>query len=125
MIKLTGLNHIVLRTNKLDAMLQFYIQVLGCTIEKKQPEFHLTQLRAGHSLIDLINVDTPVEITAGNLAHFCLDIENSSYDALIPHFEKYNIKPERLGERYSARGYGDSFYLTDPQGNEVELALKM
>jgi glyoxylase I family protein len=123
MIKITGLNHIVLRTNQLKAMLAFYVDVLGCTIEKQQPDFHLTQLRAGQHLIDLVEVGVDVDISNSNLAHFCLDIEAADYESIRQYLVSHSITPERFGRRYSARGYGDSFFLIDPQGNELELAF--
>jgi catechol 2,3-dioxygenase-like lactoylglutathione lyase family enzyme len=38
MLEILAIDHIVLRTIKLDEMLEFYIKVLGCTIERETPE---------------------------------------------------------------------------------------
>jgi len=57
MFELKGLDHIVLRTNIRKKLLEFYRDILGCTIVKEQPKCRLTQLRAGRSMIDIIEVD--------------------------------------------------------------------
>ncbi|HQP66664.1 MAG TPA: VOC family protein, partial [Quisquiliibacterium sp.] len=57
MIRLQGLDHIVLRVVDLDRMLRFYCDVLGCTVERRQEALGLIQLRAGSALIDLVPVD--------------------------------------------------------------------
>ena len=37
MLEITAIDHIVLRTTNLEAMLKFYIEVLGCRIERETP----------------------------------------------------------------------------------------
>ena len=55
MIKIKGLDHVVVRARNADAMVAFYRDVLGCAVERESsPEFGLTQLRAGTSLIDVV-----------------------------------------------------------------------
>ena len=55
-----GIDHIVLRVRALPRALVFYRDVLGCRVEREQPELGLTQLRAGRSLIDLVTLDGPL-----------------------------------------------------------------
>ncbi len=55
MIEIAGIDHIVLRTDKLEAMQRFYCDILGCQIERDQMDkYGLLQLRAGSALIDLV-----------------------------------------------------------------------
>src|SRR5256885_16161508 len=75
----TGIDHIVLRVRTLASALVFYRDVLGCRVEREQPELGLTQLRAGRSLIDLVTLEGPLgrasaaPCAAGPTAdHFCL-----------------------------------------------------
>lgn len=57
-IEVLGIDHIVLRTGRLAAMLEFYTGVLGCRVERQNsPELGLTQLRAGDALIDLVTLE--------------------------------------------------------------------
>ena len=53
MLKFKQLDHVLLRVVDLRAMMHFYIDVLGCTLEKVQEKIGLWQIRAGTSLIDL------------------------------------------------------------------------
>ena len=57
MIRLLGIDHLVLRIRDADAMLHFYCDVLGCVLERRKDDIGLIQLRAGRSLIDLVPVD--------------------------------------------------------------------
>ncbi len=118
--KIIGLDHIVLNTQNMDDMIYFYCQILGCPIEKVQPELGLTQLRAGDSIIDLITADATTPLHS-SLNHFCLRIHPFDYDHLQQYFNSKKIEILRYGQRYGAQGYGFSFYLKDPDGNEVEL----
>ena len=54
---LLGIDHVVLRIADLDRSLAFYVSVLGCTVDKRQEDIGLIQLRAGHSQIDLVPLD--------------------------------------------------------------------
>ena len=56
MIRIREIDHLVLRVVNLDAMLKFYCDVLGCTIDGEEA-IGLIQLRAGRSLLDLVPVD--------------------------------------------------------------------
>ena len=49
------LDHVVLRTDQPDSMLAFHLG-LGCTVAREVHDLGLRQLRAGHSVIDLIDV---------------------------------------------------------------------
>jgi len=57
MLQIRQVDHVVLRVSNLQAMMRFYIDVLGCTLEKVQENVGLWQLRAGAALIDLVPVD--------------------------------------------------------------------
>ena len=57
MLTIIGIDHIVLRTDKLTQMVHFYCDILGCTLEREtDPAIGLTQLRAGNALIDIVNI---------------------------------------------------------------------
>ena len=57
MIRIREIDHVVLRVVDLDGMIRFYAEVLGCSIERRQDEIGLVQLRAGSALVDLVPVD--------------------------------------------------------------------
>src|SRR6267378_3083366 len=49
-----GLDHVVLRVRDQAATQQFYIDVLGCTLERINAPLSLIHLRFGEQLIDLL-----------------------------------------------------------------------
>ncbi len=129
MLKLQGLDHLVLRVVDLDAMLRFYTGTLGCSIERRQDEIGLVQLRAGHSLIDLVPVDGKLGRMGGaapgtegrNMDHFCLRVEPFDAVSIRAHLAAQGVEAGDTESRYGAEGEGPSIYLSDPEGNVVEL----
>lgn len=130
MLKIKAIDHIVLRTNKLDEMLHFYCQVLGCHIEREtEDNLGLTQLRAGNALIDIVTIDSELGQMGGaapsdsgiNVDHFCLQLELISEQAIEQHLKSHGIPFNGFERRYGAQGFGQSVYIEDPQGNTVEL----
>ncbi len=130
MIAIEGIDHIVLRTSKLEAMCHFYCDVLGCQIERElEPEMGLTQLRAGSALIDLVSMDGKLGKLGGepprqegrNMDHFCLQYVGLEETELLQHLNKHGIASSEYATRYGAQGFGRSIYIQDPEGNVVEL----
>jgi catechol 2,3-dioxygenase-like lactoylglutathione lyase family enzyme len=129
MIRIRELDHVVLRVVDLDNMLRFYCGVLGCTIERRQDALGLVQLRAGRSLIDLIPVDGKLGSAGGaapgiegrNMDHFCVRVEPFDEAAIRTHLEFHGVLAGAAELRYGAEGQGPSIYITDPEGNIVEL----
>lgn len=129
MFSIKQLDHIVLRVIDLETMMNFYRDVLGCGLEKIQEDIGLYQLRAGSSLIDLVPVDGKLGNMGGaapgaegrNLDHFCLSIEPFDGDKILHYLRTKGIDVGRVESRYGAEGEGPSIYLTDPEGNVVEL----
>jgi len=124
-----GLDHIVIRCNDLASMQRFYCDTLGCQVEKYNEKLGLMHLRAGSALIDLISVDGELGrvggagpgVQARNVDHFCLRIEPFDEQALRARFLAHGVELSRLHDNYGAEGTGPSLYLTDPEGNSVEL----
>jgi catechol 2,3-dioxygenase-like lactoylglutathione lyase family enzyme len=129
MFSILGLDHVVLRASNVPRMVRFYCEVLGCTLEKEREDLGLTQLRAGNSLIDLVAVDGPIGRKGGaapgaegrNMDHLCLRIEPFDPGALTTHLIRHGVVPGEIKPRYGADGTGPSLYLSDPEGNSVEL----
>ncbi len=134
MIKIAGLDHIVLRTSHMEEMLYFYGTVLGCPVERElSPEFGLVQLRAGTALIDLVSVDSELGRAGGgppteadnNMDHFCMQVTPQPEEEISRYLASHGIKVGPFERRYGAQGYGNSVYLCDPEGNTVELRNRM
>lgn len=129
MIHLREIDHLVLRVVDLDAMLRFYCDVLGCHVERRQDGIGLVQLRAGRSLLDLVPVSGPLGRAGGappgaqgrNLDHFCFRVEPFDEVAIRAQLQTHGVEAGALASRYGAEGEGPSIYVTDPEGNVVEL----
>jgi catechol 2,3-dioxygenase-like lactoylglutathione lyase family enzyme len=127
--EILALDHVVLRAASVARLTRFYCDVLGCSIERDRPELGLTQLRAGVSLLDLLAVDSELGRAGGaapgktrrNMDHLCLRIEPFDENALIAHLVSNGIAVGEIKSRFGADGYGPSLYISDPEGNVIEL----
>ena len=117
MLKLRGIDHVVLRVGDIDVMNRFYCEVLGATHVADRPELGMTHLRAGAAMIDLVKG----ERSGCNMDHLCLRVEPFDQRAIVAHLEKHGVRVGEIRNRFGAEGNGVSIYLTDPEGNAVEL----
>ena len=118
--EILGIDHVVLRVADLERAIAFYEGVLGAKVERRAEKFGLVQLRAGRSLIDLI--EAPEKDREGaNMDHFALRIEPFDEAAIRAHLEAHGIEVGEVKTRYGAEGNGPSLYIEDPDGNTVEL----
>ena len=114
--EILALDHVVLRVANPARLTRFYCDVL-------------TQLRAGVSLVDLIAVDGELGRAGGaapgktrrNMDHLCLRIEPFDTNALVAHLVSNGVAVGEIKSRFGADGYGPSLYISDPEGNVIEL----
>ena len=121
-----NLDHVVVCVSDLERAVTFYTEVLGCREERRVERIGLVQLRAGASMIDLQRVnpgpeDSEQTAPRKNMDHFALRIEPFDPPALRAHLEAHGIDPGEVVQRYGAEGDGPSVYITDPDGNTIEL----
>jgi catechol 2,3-dioxygenase-like lactoylglutathione lyase family enzyme len=122
-IRVTELDHVVVRCRDQARMLSFYTDVLGLAEERRLEGLGLIQLRAGRSMVDLVPGE-PGTYEQANVDHFCLMIAPTALEEVAGWLAAHGI--ETIGEpmvRYGATGYGPSIYLRDPEGNVVELKV--
>ena len=124
--KILGIDHVVLRVTDTERAIAFYEGVLGAKVERRGKRNGLVQLRAGRSLIDLIDVpadEAPPDAAKGgrNMDHFALRIEPFDEAAIRAHLKAHGIEAGELKTRYGAEKEGPSLYIEDPDGNTVEL----
>ena len=129
LVKITEMDHIVLRTRDVEESLRFYTEVLGL-----QPE-RVEQWRAGQvrfpsarlnpdTIIDFFGSDqtTPGKDDPKNQDHFCMVIEPTDMDELKARFEDLGAEIQAgPGQRWGSHGDGISLYIYDPDNNLVEL----
>ena len=113
-----GLDHVVLRVRDQAAAQQFYIDVLGCTLERINAPLSLIHLRFGDQLIDLL----PGNGDGGmGMDHVCLSIRCDDLHAVATALEARGVKLEgEVRDRFGAWGSGPSLYFRDPDGSRIE-----
>ena len=124
-----GIDHVVLCVVDVEGVIRFYQDVLGCAVERRKDDLGLIQLRAGRSLIDLVDVNgelgqkggTAPGAEARNMDHFCLRIDPFDEAKIRAHLRAHGVEAGELATRYGAEGDGPSLYIQDPEGNTVEL----
>jgi glyoxylase I family protein len=117
----TGIDH--------DAMMAFYQDVIGCAVERIQEAIGLYQLRCGAALIDLVPVDGKLGRMGGaapgaeghNMDHLCLRIADFDAGVVRSHLAEHGVEVREEGLRYGSTGEAVSVYLSDPDGNTLEL----
>lgn len=126
--RLEGLDHVVLLVRDMDVARRFYCDVIGCTVDQALPQYGMLQLRAGRSLIDLVDISTeegswgrpPVE-GGRNMDHVCLATDGFEPEELRAHLAAHGVRIVEEGIRYGATGDAYSIYVNDPFGNQIEL----
>lgn len=127
-----AIDHVVIRVRDMDAMLRFYTDVLGCRLAKVNAPLGLYHLRAGLSMIDLIDAGGELGRAGGtlppgpggggrNVDHLALRITPFDEAAIRAHLAAEGVTASDAGVRFGAGGDGLSLYVTDPEGNVVEL----
>ena len=119
-----GIDHVVFRVRDLERMIRFYADVLGCGVDHRQEHLRLVHVRAGRTLIDLVQVregESLPEPGSGNQAHLCLRIEPWEPATLRAHLEGLGLSADWAEANFGAEGTGPSLYLKDPEGNLLEL----
>lgn len=125
-VRVTDLDHFVLRVRDLDASIAFYRDVLGLPIEMLE-EYRagtrpFVSARVGSQLVDLVP-DPTYDGAMGGLAHFCVRVAGHLADEVLPHVRAAGVTviEDEPMIRLGATGYGQSIYVRDPDGYVVEL----
>lgn len=125
-VRVTGLDHVVLRVPDVERSLAFYQGVLGLAGERveewRRGEALFPSVRVSEDvIIDLLAAPTRQPELAGaeNVDHICLVVEPLDWNAVVAEgtFEVVDGPATRFG----AHGDGQSLYVRDPDGNVVEL----
>ena len=119
-VRVTGLDHVVLVVADVERSLRWYRDVLGL------PGVRVEEWRRGDAPFASVRVDdsTIIDLVAGdrtgtNVAHLCLVIAPTDLDAVAASGD-FDVAggPAQL---FGAQGMGRGFYVRDPDGNVVEL----
>jgi catechol 2,3-dioxygenase-like lactoylglutathione lyase family enzyme len=125
-VRVTGLDHVVLRVQDVERSLAFYQEVLGLSgvqvEEWRRGETFFPSVRVNDDvIIDLLAAPAKHSSSSGaeNVDHICLVVEPIDWNAVVAEgtFEVVDGPDTRSG----ARGEGQSLYVRDPDRNVVEL----
>ena len=124
------LDHLVLRTENIEGLREFYLG-LGCTVVRDLTEtIGLLQLGLGASMLDLVDVHGELGQTGGaapgrtgrNLDHFAVRVEPFDLDRLLDFCWRLDITATPASQLLlGADGYGQAVFIEDPDGNRIEL----
>ena len=119
-VRVVGLDHIVLLSPDVERSLAFYTGVLGLPGER------VDEWRRGEVPFPSFRVDatTVVDImlgerTGSNVDHLCLVIEPTDLEGLATSGRLSVLAGP--APRWGAQGMATSLYVADPDGNTVEL----
>jgi len=129
-IRVTALDHLVLRVVDFERSLAFYGDLLGLPIEGLEDYQRgarpFVSARLNDQLIDLFpdpGYDRTLGMKATGMFHFCLRVAGRLEDDVLPRVRAFGaeILEDAPVSRLGATGYGRAIYVRDPDGHIVEL----
>jgi catechol 2,3-dioxygenase-like lactoylglutathione lyase family enzyme len=120
-VRVTGLDHIVLISTDVERSLRFYCGQLGLdgvrVDEWRRGEVPFPSVRISPTtIVDLF----PGSVSGQNLDHLCLTIEPTDLDRLAAS-GLFEVVRGPIDHLFGAQGYATSLYVADPDGTTVEL----
>ncbi|WP_431042580.1 VOC family protein [Streptomyces sp. P1-3] len=122
-MRVIDFDHLVLNVADIERSLAFYCGPLGLEPVRvdqwREGKVPFPSVRVSPTtIIDLIQGPDPAP-TASNVDHICLVVEPLDWQQVIDS-GVFTVL-DGPGERFGARGTAQSLYVSDPDGNTVEL----
>ena len=118
-----GLDHVVFRVRDQHVSQQFYVDVLGCTVDHVNERISRIHLRFGAHYSDRLpaTAEAPAAV-AGGVDHVCLSIRCDDLAKAADQLRRRGVTLDGdVVQRRGAYGTGPSLYLRDPDGHIIEL----
>ncbi|SCG56195.1 VOC family protein [Micromonospora humi] len=119
-MRVTGFDHLVLAVGDVERSLDFYCGTLGLA------PVRVDRWRAGEVPFPSVRVDagTIIDLVVGErdgstVDHFCLVVAPVDWPSVVES-GRFTVLTGPV-PRFGARGTGTSIYVSDPDGNTVEL----
>jgi catechol 2,3-dioxygenase-like lactoylglutathione lyase family enzyme len=118
-VRVTGVSELVLEVVDLEASEDFYSGVLGLPVVERWPDREAIWVMAGdRTRIGLWRPQVGLARGRGGVhVHFAMHIAESDYDAAVSLLRERGEEVEEI----AFDGAGRAAYVTDPDGNVVEL----
>jgi catechol 2,3-dioxygenase-like lactoylglutathione lyase family enzyme len=118
-VRVTGVSELVLEVGDLEAAEAFYAGVLGLPVVARWPDREAIWLMAGdRTRIGLWRPQVGLAGGRGGLhVHFAMHIDEADYDAAVALLRDRGQHVQEI----AFDGAGRAAYVTDPDGNVVEL----
>ena len=122
-----GLGEIALRVNNLDAMQKFYAEVIGLPLIKRFPNaafFKIADGHGGHTQVLALfdRSDGPghrgTDAATSTIDHIAFEIPLADFADERKRLEALGLQVETAEHAWV---HWRSLYVTDPEGNQVEL----
>ena len=113
MLKMTGIDHVVLHVRDLARAKRFYLDVLGMTVE------HETSwqcfMHCGRQGVALFEVKDRELLPGHDLNHLALVAEEGTYESVKAELERNGAKVE------GRQGDPTCIYFNDPDGHRIQI----
>ena len=118
-VPVTGVSELVLEVVDLDAAEEFYAGVLGLPVVERWPDREAIWVMAGdRTRIGLWRPQVGLAGGRGGVhVHFAMHIGEAQYDSAVTLLRERGAAVEEI----AFDGAGRAAYVTDPDGNVVEL----
>lgn len=120
-IPVTGVNELVLEVLDLEAAERFYAEVLGLPVVERWPQREAIWVLAGErTRIGLWRPQVGIAGGRGGVhVHYAMHLAEADYDAAVARLRAHGYEPEEV--TFDNYGGSRAAYVTDPDGNVVEL----
>ena len=120
-VPVTGVNELVLEVVDLDAAARFYAEILGFPVIARSEERGRVWLMAGErTRIGLWQPQLGIAKGRGGVhVHYAMHVPDEQFGAAVERLRVRGYDPEVVS--FEDEGHGRAAYVSDPDGNVVEL----
>ena len=126
MFKTTGIDHVAVNTDDMEATLRFYCGVLGMRLARTSvtPDgrrHYNVEIGGGCAFAFFDGAVRPTDATPQYLNHFALPVATEAeFDEAYSKLQEHGVDVTEIIERE----YGKTFYFQDPNGIRLQIELQ-
>ncbi|MCI0802344.1 MAG: VOC family protein [Chloroflexi bacterium] len=126
MFKCTGIDHVAVNTNDMEATLRFYCGILGMRLTRtsRTPDgrrHYNVEIGGGNAFAFFDGADRPEKSSPQYLNHFALPVATAAeFDESYQRLQEHGVEVTEIIERE----YGKTFYFHDPNGIRLQIELQ-